>query len=97
MQTVYSFSSVRLPAGRLDSHIASVRLVWALSTHLSAQTLIQYNSLDRKILVNARMHFIHHPGSDLFLVWNEERGSPSSIWAFGRRDAVMKITYLVRL
>jgi hypothetical protein len=97
MQTVYTFSRVRLPAGRFDSHVASIRLVWALSTRLSTQALIQYNSLDRKILVNARVHFIHHPGSDLFLVWNEERGSPSSVWAFGRRDAVMKITYLKRI
>ena len=55
------------------------------------------NSLDEQIILNARLHFIHHPGSDFFLVWNEERGSPSSVWDFGRRDAVMKLTYLMRL
>jgi hypothetical protein len=97
MKTTYTFSRVRLPAGRFDSQVASIRLGWALSTRLSCQALIQYNSLDEQIILNARVHFIHHPGSDLFLVWNEERGSPSSVWTFGRRDAVMKFTYLVRL
>ena len=97
LRTGYTFSRVRLPAGRFDSHVGSVRFVWAFSTHLSAQILVQYNSLDRKILTNARLHFIHHPGSDLFLVWNEERGSSSSVWTFGRRDAAVKLTYLMRL
>jgi hypothetical protein len=95
--TRYNYNRVRLPGGRFDSHVASVRFVLALSTRLSFQTLVQYNSLDRKFLVNARVHFIHHPGSDLFLVWNEERGSPSSIWTLGRRDAVVKLTALFRL
>jgi hypothetical protein len=97
LQATMTFSKVRLPAGPFDSQVTSIRLVWALSTRLTCQSLIQYNSLEDKIILNARVHFIHHPGSDLFLVWNEERGSSLSIWDFGRRDAVMKLTYLVRL
>ena len=93
----YNFNWVRLPAGGFDSQVALTRLVWALSTRLSFQAFVQYNSLDEQIILNARLHFIHHPGSDFFLVWNEERGSPSSVWDFGRRDAVMKISYLMRL
>ncbi|RPI01249.1 MAG: hypothetical protein EHM72_06930 [Calditrichaeota bacterium] len=97
MRTDYTYSQVRLPAGAFDSHVGSFRLVWALSTRLSAQTLVQYNSLDKDIIINARLHFIHHPGSDFYIVWNDERGSASSPWTLGRRDAVMKLTYLIRL
>lgn len=97
LQTSYTNSRVRLPGGAFDSHVGSFRLVWALSNRLSAQSLIQYNSLDGRIVLNARLHFIHHPGSDFFLVLNEERGSPTSIWTIARRDAVVKLTYLFRL
>lgn len=97
LQTSYTNSRVRLPGGAFDSHVGSLRVVWAFSSRLSAQALIQYNSMDHRIIANARLHFIHHPGSDFFQVLNEERGSPASTWSFARRDAVMKLTYLFRL
>ena len=90
-------SRVRMPGGRFDSTVLSGRVVWALSTRLSFQILAQVNSLDREFLVNGRIHFIHHPGSDLFFVLNEERGGPGSSWTFGRRDLVFKLSYLVRI
>jgi hypothetical protein len=59
--------------------------------------LAQYNSLDRSATANVRVNFIHRPGSDLYVVLNEQRGSPTSAWDFDRRGAVVKLTYLARL
>lgn len=60
-------------------------------------TLAQYNSFDRALTANVRINFIHRPGSDLFLVINEERGSDASAWDFANRGAVVKVTYLARI
>ncbi len=97
LQAGYSYSRVRLPNGGFDSRVGSVRLVFAFSSRLSVQTLVQYNSLERRMVANARLHFIHHPGSDLFIAVNEERDSAASLWTVGRRDAAVKVNYLFRL
>ena len=75
----------------------SLRLGLALSTRLTANTLVQYNSLEDDLSANLRINFIHAPGSDLFLVFNERRGSDSSVWDFYERGAVVKLTWLKRL
>ncbi len=52
---------------------------------------------DDRLSANVRINFIHRPGSDLFVVFNEERGSSASLWDLNTRAAVMKVTYLARL
>ncbi len=38
---------------------------------------------------------LHTPaGSDLFIVFSEERGSETSIWNFTGRGLIVKLTYL---
>ncbi len=69
----------------------------ALSTKLTANALLQYNERDDRLSANVRINFIHRPGSDLFVVFNEERGSSASLWDLNTRAAVMKVTYLARL
>ncbi len=46
--------------------------------------------------LNVRLNLVHRPGSELFVVSNEQRGSDTSAWDFDRRGAVMKLTYLTR-
>ena len=69
----------------------------AFSTKLVANALMQYNKLDDELSISVRINFIHRPGSDLFIVINEERGSSTSIWDVNTRAAVVKLTYLARL
>ena len=59
--------------------------------------LLQYNSLENALSANVRVNLIHRPGSDLFLVYTERRGDvDSKLWHLHERDAVMKVTYLMR-
>ena len=46
---------------------------------------------------NLRLHFIYHPGSDIFLVLNEGRGREGDPWLLRDRGLVFKITYLKRI
>ena len=57
---------------------------------------MQYNSLDRAVSANVRLNIIHRPGSDIFVVLNEERGSDVSAWDPKNRAARLKVTYLAR-
>lgn len=93
----YTHNAVDIPAGAFTARIGLLRLSYAFSTRLVANALVQYNSLDNVVSANVRLNFIHRPGSDLFVVFNEERGSDGSVWDFANRGAVVKITYLARL
>ena len=93
----FTHNDVEIPGGEFTANIASVRLRYAFTTTLTANALLQYNSLDRRISANVRLNFIHRPGSDLFIVLNEERGSDDSVWDFRSRGLVAKLTYLLRL
>ena len=89
----YNRNIVDIPAGSFTADIASVRLSYAFSTRLIANTLLQFNNLDNSVSANVRVNFIHSPGSDLFIVFNERRGDDSSLWSFSDRGVVMKLTY----
>jgi hypothetical protein len=88
---------VPFPNGVFTADISSVRASYSFSTRLTTNLLVQYNSLDREFSANVRVNFIHRPGSDLFLVFTENRGRDNRLWALRDRGLVMKITYLARL
>jgi hypothetical protein len=93
----YTYNRVDIPADAFNADLARMRLSLALSTRLTAHALLQYNDEDDLLAANLRINFIHRPGSDLFIVFNEKRGSDASLWDLNNRAALMKVTYLARL
>jgi hypothetical protein len=93
----YTRNTVRLPDGGFTADIGSLRLGYAVSTRLFADGIIQYNSHENQISANLRVNFIHRPGSDLFIVFNERRGGELGLLDPLDRGAVVKVTYLFRL
>ncbi len=104
----YTRSEVDLPQGGFVAHVGGLRLGWAFTTRLSTQCFLQYNSLERRLVANLRLRFIHRPGSDFYVVFNEERGDapptgssvpgaeaydPRTLLA---RGFAVKLSYLVR-
>ncbi|NNM03848.1 MAG: carbohydrate binding family 9 domain-containing protein [Gemmatimonadetes bacterium] len=89
-------SRVKLPSGEFTSNLINLRGTYSFSTRLSANLLVQYNSLDEVFSSNLRVNFIHRPGSDLFLVFTEERGVDDDLWKISDRASVVKLTYLKR-
>jgi hypothetical protein len=87
---------VEVPSGEFTANLVSARGNYSFSTRLSANLLVQYNSLDENFSTNLRVNFIHRPGSDLFLVFTEERGVDGDLSALSDRGMVMKVTYLKR-
>ena len=54
---------------------------------------VQYNSQSREVVSNVRFDFIHHPLSDLFVVYNETR--PTGGGGPVRRAVIVKVTQLL--
>ena len=92
----YRRSQAEIPSGSFTAHLPSLRLGWAFSTRLVAATFVQYNSLEKQLLVNFRLSFAYRPGSDLYLVFNEERGEEQAPRVLVSRGLVVKLTYLAR-
>jgi hypothetical protein len=91
-----SRSEARMPGGSFVADVTALRLEWALSTRFTADGDLQYNSLTRRLVANLRARFIHHPGSDLFIVFNEERGTELEPRLLVDRGLAVKLNYLVR-
>jgi hypothetical protein len=102
----YTRSETSLPSGGFLAHVTGLRLGWAFSTRLSTQAYLQYNSLENRLVANLRLRFIYRPGSDFYVVFNEESGQPNGPTAPGGtpedtrvllgRGFAVKLSYLVR-
>lgn len=102
----YTRSETSLPASGFLAHVAGLRLGWAFSTRLTTQAFLQYNSLEHRLVANLRLRFIYRPGSDFYVVFNEESvdptdpttpGSPlDATRALLARGFAVKLSYLVR-
>ncbi|MBP9107870.1 MAG: hypothetical protein KBF56_14000, partial [Gemmatimonadaceae bacterium] len=93
----YTRSDASLPNGAFVAHLLSLRSTYAFTTRAVLNSLVQYNSLGRTLSANARLGFTFRPGSDVFLVLNEERGSDVAVWDPHSRGVRLKVTYLARL
>lgn len=93
----YTRNRVDLPQGSFDADLASLRLDLAFSTRAFLSALVQYNQLHDQISANVRFNLIHAPGSDIFLVINERRGSALGLWDPADRGVALKVTWLKRL
>ncbi len=90
-------SWVHIPSGALTADLFSTRLSWAFTSQMFLNTLVQYSGLDNNVSANVRFQYIFRPGSDLFLVLNEDRGDPLSLSRLQGRGVRLKVTYLRRL
>lgn len=84
-----------LPAGDFVTDLLRLRVAYDFNTRLFLSGLFQYDSLTDQFLSNVRLNFIHTPGADLFLVYNERRltEDPNLI----DRAIILKLTQLFRL
>ena len=62
-----------------------------------ASALIQYNSSNDIVSVNARLRWEYRPGSELFVVYNEERNTLASGFPdMMNRSFIVKVNRLFR-
>jgi hypothetical protein len=89
----YTHNDVQVREGSFTTNLISSRVSYFFSTRMFLSTLIQYNSDRKQVTSNIRFNFIHHPLSDLFLVYNEQRDTSGA--GINDRALTLKYTHLV--
>lgn len=94
----YSRNDVDMPWGEFLVNLTTLRVDYTFSPRMTIRSLTQYNSATHEVSNNIRYNFIHRPGSDLYVVYNELRqtGLPADIFAQKDRQLVLKVNYLVQ-
>lgn len=68
-----SVNSVRLPVGDFTTTVLRARTDYAFTPRMFASGLLQYSSNDRIFSSNIRFRWEYIPGSELFMVYTDER------------------------
>ena len=85
----YTRNNVKLREGSFINNLISSRVNYYFSTRMFLNALIQYNSDRKQVTSNIRFNFIHHPLSDLFVVYNEQRDTSGA----GQNDRAVTLKY----
>ena len=89
---------VDLPYGQFTTSLASARVTLALTPRMVVGALTQYVSTTHGVGTNVRFRWEYTPGSDLFVVFNDNRDSLSPGFpALQSRSLVVKVTRLFRM
>jgi hypothetical protein len=97
VEPVYSINRVTLVQGAFTQHLAGSRITFTTTPLMFASALVQYNSASNSVSTNARFRWEYQPGSELFIVYNEERNTlVRSFPGLSNRAFIIKINRLFR-
>jgi hypothetical protein len=92
-----TLNDVELQQGSFTQVLFGSRVSYAVSPLAFMSTLIQYNSTTRTVSTNARVRWEYQPGSELFVVYNEQRDTfASGFPEIANRSVILKINRLFR-
>jgi hypothetical protein len=98
VEPTFSMNKVDLLQGRFTSHLLGSRITYTMSPLMFVSALVQYNSSINAVSTNARLRWEYQPGSELFVVYNEERNTLArSFPSTSTRALIVKINRLFRL
>src|SRR6185503_13199091 len=69
----FSINRVDLPYGDFTTRVVRARTDYAFSPRMFASGLVQYSSTDNSFSSNLRYRWEYSPGSELFVVYTDER------------------------
>jgi hypothetical protein len=89
---------VNLPEGKFRTTLVTTRTSYTLTPRMSTSALIQYNSTLSTFNTNLRFRWEYQPGSDFFIVYNDNRDTILTGFPTLRsRGIVVKLTRLFRM
>jgi hypothetical protein len=92
-----SFSAVTLPEGRFRTAVPRVRTTFTVTPRMFVSGLVQFNSENDRVSSNVRMRWEYRAGSELFIVYSEDRDTFDAGFRQPRnRGVAIKINRLLR-
>ncbi|MDP6580964.1 MAG: DUF5916 domain-containing protein, partial [Vicinamibacterales bacterium] len=94
----FSINRVELPQGRFTSQQITTRTTYTFTPTMFLSALIQYNSSNDALSSNVRLRWEYQPGSELFVVYNEQRDTltPQRFPELENRAFIVKFNRLFR-
>jgi hypothetical protein len=97
LEPTYSYNKVSLVQGRFTTHLVGSRVTYTVTPLMFVSALLQYNSGIDALSTNARLRWEYRPGSELFVVYNEERNTLTPNFpGLNNRTFIVKINRLLR-
>ena len=93
-EAAWSLNDVNVQEGAFNTHLVTTRFIYAFSTRMFLNGLVQYNSVTDEWHSNIRFNFLYRPLSDFFLVYNDRRDDRGQRID---RALIAKFTYLLDL
>jgi hypothetical protein len=93
-----SYNWVRLPGQSFNTVLAVTRMTYTFSPRMFLSGLVQYNSSADSFSANVRLRWEYSPGSEIFLVYSEERDTYDfeRFPVLSNRGLVLKVNRLLR-
>jgi Domain of unknown function (DUF5916)/Carbohydrate family 9 binding domain-like len=93
-----SINTIDLPQGSVTTNLTGSRVTYTITPLMFVSVFVQYNSSTNTVSTNARLRWEYRPGSELFVVYNEERDTLTPDFPGTRnRGLIFKINRLFRL
>ncbi len=98
VEPTLSVNWVSLPLGDFTATVAGARVTYTMTPRMFASGLVQYSSSLRAVSANMRFRWEYQPGSELFVVFNEERDTRIPGYpGLSTRSVIVKVNRLFRL
>jgi hypothetical protein len=98
VEPTYSLNKVDLVEGSFTTHLLGSRITYTVSPLMFTSALLQYNSTTHSLATNVRLRWEYRPGSELFIVYNEQRDTRVPQFpGLVNRAFIVKINHLFRL
>ena len=82
--------------GASTTHLAGTRATYTVTPQMFSSALVQYNTGARSVSANVRFRWEYRPGSELFVVYNEQRDTGAvSFPELQNRALIVKVNRLV--
>ena len=92
-----SLNWIDLPEGTFTTELVTARTTYTVTPLMFVSALVQYNSGNNSLGANIRFRWEYQPGSELFVVYNEQRDTLTPRYPeLQNRSVVIKINRLFR-
>ncbi len=97
VEPAVAINRIDIPEGAFTATLASTRVTHTFTPRMFLSGLVQYNSTGESLGTNVRFRWEYQPGSELFVVYNDQRdtelrGAPM----LETRAFIVKLTRLFR-
>ena len=97
LEPAYLLNVVDLAEGSFTSQLIGSRVTYTMTPMMFTSALLQYNSSSHAVSANVRLRWEYRPGSELFVVFNEDRDTLARRFpALANRALIVKINRLFR-